>query len=272
MKSAIYHLHIPRTAGTYIFSQLSERFITAIENNNLVPKTVEQQKLLTEIKQLTSYEIYDKFLKPESLPDKNKQRFMFLSGHYAINPLIENTDKYEVFSVVRDPYEHTLSSAAFTCRESGIEFTEDYLDGYVRGEFDAVYNAPFCSGAANIQTKMLTCRLVNLSGSEITDSYGRPSTNVTFIESDLEQVRSVKDIFDGKNIFTFDDRQRLNMWLGTTIYKMFQFSIGEFSNTIINSAERYGLDLNTEQKRIVRTRNELDFELYEYANEIPGHV
>jgi hypothetical protein len=94
--------------------------------------------------------------------------------------------------------------------------------------------------------------------------------NITFLESDLNKYSSIKEIVGDKTILCFDNREYIEKWISDTLFSMLGLRMGWFGGGNVNSSDKHGITLSTEQKRHIRNTSELDFELYEYSKRLSG--
>jgi len=233
--TCLYFLHIPRTSGTYIVDNVRS-FLTGNDYCTDVSVT-------------------------------NTGR-VFIGGHVGTNPFYLNESPFTTFAIVRNPFDQILSTASYAANGEGV-FDNDYLEKFLNGDHLSQVADPFFNGTRNIQTKMLACRVVTLEGfAMITPD--EPPVNVTFLESDLNKYSSIEEIVGDKTILCFDNREYIEQWISDTLFSMLGLRMGWFGGGNVNSSDKHGITLSTEQKRHIRNTSELDFELYEYSKRLSG--
>ena len=232
----LYFLHIPRTSGTYI-----------IDN-------------------VRSFLLGD-----GSVDDLNHTAggWVFTTGHTGMNPYYQTKSAINTFAVVRNPYEQILSTASFMAKQHDEIFDNDFLEKFINREFASRMKDPLFNGTPNVQTKMLSCRVVGLDGF-VMKKRDEPIENITFLESDLQKYSSIEEILGDKTVLCFDNREYIEKWISDTLFSMVGLRMGWFGGGNVNSANRHGITLSAEQKRHIRNTSELDFELYEYSKRISG--
>jgi len=231
----LYFLHIPRTSGTYI-----------VDN-------------------VRSFLLGEGFDDEVSDTDTAK---VFISGHVGMNPYYQDEPSFNTFTIVRNPFDQILSTASYAANSAGV-FDNDFLEKFLNGENLSQVANPLFNGTCNIQTKMLSCRVVTLEGFDMITTE-QPPVNVTFLESDLNKYSSIEEIVGDKTILCFDNREYIEKWISDTLFSMLGSRMGRFGYDTVNSSNRYGIDFSKEQKRHIRDKYELDFELYEYSKRISG--
>lgn len=234
--SCLYFLHIPRTSGTYIIDNVRNLLLGDGSDDDL---------------------------------NHTGGGWVFTTGHTGMNPYYQTKSAINTFAVVRNPYEQILSTASFMAKQHDEVFDNDFLEKFINREFAFRMKDPLFNGTPNVQTKMLSCRVVGLDGF-VMKKRDEPIKNITFIESDLHKYSSIEEVVGDKSILCFDNREYIEKWISDTMFSMVGLRMGRFGGGKLNSADRRGVALSAEQKRHIRNTSELDFELYEYSKRISG--
>ena len=243
----LYHLHIPRTSGKGICDALWRTF----HSQGLVeysPYTQESDLM---------YE------------DEEMSGLPFISGHFAKNPIVENVDGFEVFSIVRDPVEHYVSIAAYISESTDFEMSNEFMDDFMYGNVTPFGANELFSNSGNIQSKMLFCRiaLVDKSFVSLRDGDVVNEKNMVFIESDMPSEGDIKDLIDSLNLFALPDRGMAIDWLEARVLKSHGFSLHKSIHDITNCSKKNGFKPDISHIREIKRRSEIDAYLYELVRE-----
>jgi hypothetical protein len=240
MKSKrLYHLHIPRTSGFGI--------------SNALEKTFSQQ----------GYGIHkptqDVIFSEDTYVD-----FPYISGHFAKNPIANNRNDFEVFSIVRDPVEHYVSVAAYVSESTGFEMSNEYMDEFMYGNITPFGVNELFSNSGNIQSKMMFCRigLAEKSFVSLRDDDVRNEKNIVFIEGDMPNEDGIKESISSMNLFALPDRGIAIDWLEASVLKSHGFSLDKSIYNITNSSKKNGFKPDISHIREIRRRSEIDLYLY----------
>lgn len=249
----LYHLHIPRTSGTGILYAINNSFKihkSKTNTNSFKPPEIFQF-------------VYDHDV---------MQFWPLISGHFAINPIIENKENIDVFSIVRNPIDHFISIAAYRAMSSQEQFDNLFLDKFIEGEYDLPIGCDLFSSRGNLQTKMLTCKSVSIAqfmGEEFIK--GRKDKSIKygiwFVNSDMpknqkELIEKIKTF----KLFEINQRKEINKYLKYQLKEKFDvdfIQLNDFEKT--NSSVRNNVKPSPLQEKEILKRNEMDLILYEYV-------
>lgn len=252
----LYHLHIPRTSGTGILYSIQKSF--ALSKNNK-----EHSKSFPEI-----FEFYY---------DKEKMKnWPLISGHFAINPIIENNQEIDVFSIIRKPVDQFVSIAAYRAMSANKKFDIAVLDEFLEGKEDSPLGCKLFSSDGNLQTKMLTCRIFPIK--EIFEKLGchvlgfNPNP-MFFTESDMptnedELINKIKNI----KLFEINERELINNYLIKQFKEKFKCDFISAGNHKVNSSVRSTVIPSPSQIREIENRNQMDMVLYDYVMSNGGEL
>ena len=243
----LYHLHIPRTSGKGICDALWKTF----DSRGLVEHSLYTQE---------PHLMYE---------EKEMSELPFISGHFAKNPIAENVDGFEVFSMVRDPVEHYVSIAAYISESAGLEMSNEYMNEFIYGNITPFGVNELFSNSGNIQSKMLFCRiaLVDRSFVSLRDGDVVNEKNMVFIESDMPSEGDIKDLIDSMNLFALPDRGMAIDWLDANVHNSHGFHIDESIHNITNRSKKNGFKPDTSHIKEIKRRSEIDSYLYGLVQE-----
>lgn len=247
-KKKLYHLHIPRTSGTGILYALQNSIKTA-NKNNIVPPNPKMFEF-----------VYNK---------ENMSNWSVLSGHFAVNPIFENEDELNVFSIIRNPIEQVISTAAYMAMSNRENFTNEYFEKFLYDKTS--FETHLFSSTGNIQTKMLTSRIVNVKnifGDLVVDENA-----IWFLETDLPKSEN-ELLFKITNIkiFEINSRTQINQWISKNLKDSIDIDFIPIDEEITNSSLKSMFKPSHELIKEVKHRNELDFVLYDYVMSQGGQL
>jgi hypothetical protein len=193
----------------------------------------------------------------------------FISGHFAKNPIVDNADSFEVFSIVRDPVEHYVSVAAYVSTSTGLEMSNEYMDEFMYGNITPFGVNELFSNSGNIQSKMLFCRiaLADKSFVSLRDDDVQNEKNIVFIEEDIPNEDDIKDLIGSMNLFALPDRGAAIDWLGANLLKSHGFSLDKSIYDTTNCSIKNGFKPDISHIREIKRRSEIDEHLYGLVQE-----
>jgi hypothetical protein len=193
----------------------------------------------------------------------------FISGHFAKNPIADNMDGFDVFSIVRDPVEHYVSIAAYVSVSTGLEMSNEYMDEFMYGNITPFGVNELFSNSGNIQSKMLFCRIafVDRPLVSLMDDDVRNEKNIVFIENDMPNENDIKDLIRSMNLFSLSDREMAIDWLGANVLKSHGFSLDKSIHDVTNCSEKNGFKPDISHIREIKRRSEIDEYLYGLVQE-----
>lgn len=241
----LYHLHIPRTSGRSICDALWKTF----HSRGIAEPNIEESPLMYK--------------------EQEMSELSFLSGHFAKNPIVENIDAFEVFSIVRDPVEHYVSIAAYISESTEFEMSNEFMDEFMYGNVTPFGANELFSNSGNIQSKMLFCRIafVDKSFVSLRDGDVVNEKNTVFIESDMPNENDIKDLIGSMNLFPLPDREMAIDWLKARVLKSHGFSLHKSIHDITNHSKKNGFKPDISHIREIKRRSEIDEYLYGLVRE-----
>jgi hypothetical protein len=193
----------------------------------------------------------------------------FISGHFAKNPIVENIDDFEVFSIVRDPVEHYLSIATYVSESTDFEMSNEFMDDFMYGNVTPFGANELFSNSGNIQSKMLFCRIafVDKSFVSLRDGDVVNEKNMVFIENDMPSKDDIKDLIGSMNLFSLPNRGMAIDWLKANVLRSHGFSLDKSIHDITNCSKKNGFKPDISHIREIKRRSEIDAYLYGLVQE-----
>ncbi len=237
MGTSIYHNHVPRTSGTDILYEL-QRAVRASHGaaTLYVPGVLEF--------------FYDK---------QKTESFDIITGHFASNPVRE-LDSVTVFSLVRNPFDQYISTAAYRFFTDNVEMTSHDLDRFIDGEFDTFGAFQGFSGCDSPQSKFLAAKLVHMLD-EKTDS-----DMYSFVD-EPQCLDDVRPFIDNSIVGTLENRSLVIERLNAVLLKKFGIKINTNINRT-NTTVPLKFTVSSSQKKKIAEKLELDEQVYEYVKTI----
>lgn len=227
---SIYHLHIPRTSGIYVSS-------------NIVPYLISNK--------IEHYASNRSIIDPEKI--KNSK---FVSGHFGLMPL-DYMNNPEVFVLVRDPVERFISYFNYT---TGLikSKSEAYqkLDYWLYGDQSNIQS--------NSQSKFLTGYMNYEKFNLGVNQFQNAVYNNWFIEKYSLDINTIKANIDSFNVFTLDNQASFINHLNKSLYKEFNFKTFKY-NEKYNSAPDIGVSFSKSHIEKIQELNSIDMEMYDYV-------
>lgn len=249
-KPKLYHLHIPRTGGTNILYAMQKSF--GIDANMAWPG------------------IFEFIYNHEKLKNNG-----FISGHFALNPILQNHE-IKTFSVVREPIDHFISVAAYRAASNNKEFNNKTLDAFLEEYQLFCFSSDVFGLSGNLQTKHLTCRLINFRElftdkdvaelKTTTGTVGNIEESIIFEEGSFpaDEAELLKKIENIK-LFKFYERDKINSYLHQVLNNVFGVQFCGISKNQVNSSVRNMMMPSPQQIREIENRCKMDLILYEHV-------
>lgn len=227
---SIYHLHVPRTSGTYI-------------KNNVLPHLITGG--------------VEHFASNRSYIDTNLiKNSKFVIGHFGLMPLDYMNDP-EVFCILRDPVERFISDFKYmvniTDRRGSVEEKLNHLLYENQSEMQSNVQSKFLSGKTNIAK-------FNIEPAR----YVHSARNTWFIEDYSKDINTIKRNIDRFNCYTMDNHEAFKIDFNNSLNKNFGFKTFKHSDKT-NESKDVGISLTKEQIDRIYELNSLDMEVYEYV-------
>jgi hypothetical protein len=194
----------------------------------------------------------------------------YISGHFGINPIIENEYNLDVMSIVRDPIDHYLSVAAYVAATAQMKMSNDFLEEFLYGYVTPFGSNELFSSSGNIQSKMLFCRIAIADSSVVAvrDGDVANESNLVFIESDMPDEKKIADKIKLFNIFTLQNRHKAVSWLDNKIFNLYGFRIDSSINLVSNCSNNSGFTPDKSHIKEIESRSQIDRHLYQVVLEM----
>lgn len=225
-----HHNHIPRTAGTFIYTPIASL--------------------------LTSRGIdYSIVFQNSNIDDEKLKRSKYIFGHIGSYPqtILENVC---TFTVIRNPVDRFISTFNFFSEnifntKPTIELLEHWL-------YDPVYS----EAHSNIQSKFLT----GSSNRDLWNVSTRPErvSKGWMIENYSTDIKSIINRIDAMKAVSFENTDMLLDWLAEINDKEYGFRLYNRRNPINESSPLDFIIPKSLQSRIEEL-NSIDFHVYEYV-------
>jgi hypothetical protein len=236
VSTSIYHNHVPRTSGTDILYELQRAVRDSHGAATLyVPGVLEF--------------FYDK---------QKTESFDIITGHFASNPIRE-LDNVTIFSLVRNPFDQYISTAAYRFLTDNVEMTSHDLDRFIGGEFDTFGAFQGFSGCDNPQSKFLAAKLVHMYDESGNDMY-------SFVD-EPRCLSDVRQFIDNCIVGTLENRNLVIERLNAVLLKKFGVKINTNTNRT-NTTVPLKFTISASQKKKIAEKLELDEQVYEYVRAI----
>jgi hypothetical protein len=240
----IYHLHIPRTSGTEILTEVQRAEAACAQH-------ADNLNYFAKLKVYVPGEY--EFIFPT---EPETESYNFFTGHFAANP-VQDLDNPIVFALMRDPVSQYLSTITYRCLRNGVVPTRELVDKHINSYFySSDVHEPLFNGAPNAQSKFMVSRLV-----EVYDQHADVTRSV-FEDKELD-INEVKDFVDNHIVGTLASRHLVIDRVNVSMLK--QFGVKLNSNTTkVNTSQPIKFDLTDSQLKKIKEKTQVDEEIYQY--------
>ena len=245
----LYFLHIPKTSGTKM-----------------------QHDILAASKSINKVKVYipgdfEFVFNPEIANSHN-----IICGHFARNP-IDVISELTTFSMIREPFDQYLSSAKYAATQSGVDFSERFLDSFLSNdnEFDTEFEG--MSGCDNPQSCFLFSKIACIKHESFIDSYGNssPSRYQSFFLEKPKSYLELSERLGGIIIGTLENRDFFVERINKILFGLYGIKMA-YSNSIINSTPKPTFKISKTHKSKILEKIELDIELYAKIKELENEL
>ena len=229
---SMYHLHVPRTSGTYVKNNVLPHLITGgVEHFASNRSQIDLEQI------------------------KNSK---FVIGHFGLMPIDYMTD-VDVFCILRDPVERFISDFKYTSKITERNGTAEEKLNHLLYENQSDLQS-------NIQSKFLSGR-INVDKFNLDPArYIHSSRNGWFIENYSKDINVIKRNIDKINCYTMDNHSRFKSDFNKSLNKNFGFTTFKHDDKA-NQSQDVGISLTKSQISRIEDLNRLDMEVYEYVRQ-----
>jgi len=245
----LYFLHIPKTSGTKM-----------------------QHDILAASKSINKAKVYipgdfEFVFNPEIANSYN-----IICGHFARNP-IDVINGLTTFSMIREPFDQYLSLAKYAAAQSGVKFSEEFLDLFLSN--DNEFNTQFegMSGCDNPQSCFLFSKIACIEHQSPVDSYGNlpESKYQSFFVEKPTSYSELSERLDGIMIGTTENRALLVERVNNILFNLYGIKMAH-SNSVINSTPKPTFKISKKHKSKILEKTEIDIELYTKIKELENEL
>ena len=252
----LYFLHIPKTSGIKMQYELIDASLGSLSKREI--KVYAQDANRSEHRGGKFEFVFD-----PSIADS----YDIICGHFARNP-IALVDDLITFSIIREPFEQYLSLAKYAAVQSGIDFTEEFLDSFLNN--DDEFNTQFegISGCDNPQSCFLFSKIACIENEPYFDSYGNlveAKYQAFFVEKPKSYSELSKRL--GKIIIgTLENRTFFVERINNILFDLYGIKISN-NDSVINETPKPTFRISKQHKSKIYSKIEIDLELYEKIKE-----
>ena len=252
----LYFLHIPKTSGIKMQYELIDASLGSLSKREI--KVYAQDANRSEHRGDKFEFVFD-----PSIADS----YDIICGHFARNP-IALVDDLITFSIIREPFEQYLSLAKYAAVQSGIDFTEEFLDSFLNN--DDEFNTQFegISGCDNPQSCFLFSKIACIENEPYFDSYG-DLVEAKYQAFFVEKPKSYSELSErlGKIIIgTLENRAFFVERINNILFDLYGIKISN-NDSVINETPKPTFRISKQHKSKIYSKIEIDLELYEKIKE-----
>jgi hypothetical protein len=225
-----HHNHIPRTAGTFIYSEI----LPFLKSKGIDYSITFQNK-----------NINDDYIKSSS----------YIFGHIGCYPELLGT-KTSSFAIIREPSERFISTFNFFSENIfNIKPTIDILEKWL---YDPVYSDKH----SNLQSKFLT-------GSSNKKKWNNSTRqerviNGWMIEGFSTDIEHIKNKIDTMKIATLENKDMLLDWISNESLKEYGFKLYTRRDPI-NESSALDFKIPESMLKQIKELNSIDYHIYDYV-------
>lgn len=230
---SIYHLHIPRTSGSYV-------------RNNIVPSLITNS-----IQHFASNRT--------EIDIKHIQDSKFVSGHFGRMPL-KYMDSPKVFCIIRDPVERFISYFKYTTGYiTSKEAAENNLNIWLYGEQS--------KRQSNLQSKFLTGEIDVSEFNKNIGNFDAFIDNEWHLKNYSLDIDKIKESINGMNVYTMENHDQFIFDINNELEKQFGFKSFKY-NDKSNCSPDVKVNISEDHLKRIRELNLIDYEVYDYVRSI----
>jgi hypothetical protein len=247
----LYFLHIPKTSGIKMQYELIDASSKSLSKNK--PKVYSQDANRPERRGGKFEFVFD-----PSIADS----YDIICGHFARNP-IALVDDLITFSIIREPFEQYLSLAKYAAVQSGVDFTEEFLDSFLNN--DDEFNTQFegISGCNNPQSCFLFSKIACIENEPYIGSYGN-LVEARYQAFFVEKPKSYSELTGRLSkiiIGTLENRASFVERINKILFDLYGIKISN-NNAVINETPKPAFIISKQHKKEINSKIQLDLELY----------
>jgi|LakMenE18May11ns_1017448.scaffolds.fasta_scaffold9745406_1 hypothetical protein len=252
----LYFLHIPKTSGIKMQYELIDASSKSLLKNK--PKVYAQDANRSQHKGDKFEFVFD-----PSIADS----YDIICGHFARNP-IAIVDDLITFSIIREPFEQYLSLAKYAAVQSGVNFTEEFLDSFLNN--DDEFNTQFegISGCNNPQSCFLFSKIACIENEPYINSYGN-LVEARYQAFFVEKPKSYSELNERLSkiiIGTLENRTFFVERINKLLFDLYGIKISN-NDSVINETPKPTFRISKQHKSKIYSKIELDIELYNKIKE-----
>ena len=245
----LYFLHIPKTSGTKM-----------------------QHDILDASKSINKVKVYipgdfEFVFNPEIANSHN-----IICGHFARNP-IDVISELTTFSMIREPFGQYLSLAKYAAAQSGVKFSEEFLDLFLSNDNEFSTQFEGMSGCDNPQSCFLFSKIACIEHQSPVDSYGNlpESKYQSFFVEKPTSYSELSERLDGIVIGTMDDRALFVERINQILFDLHGIKMIN-NNLKINPTPKHQFKISKNHKLKIHEKIAIDIELYAKIKELKNEI
>jgi|LakMenE18May11ns_1017448.scaffolds.fasta_scaffold9897874_2 hypothetical protein len=252
----VYFLHIPKTSGM----KMQYDLLAASQSAN--SKNFPNAYIQDVAKAVYIPGEFEFVFNPEIAESHN-----IICGHFARNP-ISVIEELVTFSMVREPFEQYLSLAKYAAMQSGVDFTEEFLDLFLSN--DNEFNTQFegMSGCENPQSCFLFSKIACIKHEPYFDEYGNlvETRYQSFFVEKPKSYSELSEKLDGIIVGTVENRARFVETINDILFDLYGIKISN-NDSVVNGTPKPTFKISKQHKSVIYSKIEIDIELYEKIKE-----
>jgi len=188
--------------------------------------------------------------------------YNIICGHFARNP-ISIIDELITFSLIREPFEQYLSTAKYAAMQSGVNFTEEFLDLFLSRDNEVNTQFEGMSGCDNPQSCFLFSKIACIEHEPYLDLYGNlvEARYQSFFVEKPKSYLELSERLDGIIIGTVENRTLFVERINNILFDLYGIKISN-NNSVVNETPKPTFQISKQHKKEINSRIQLDLELY----------
>jgi hypothetical protein len=247
----VYFLHIPKTSG------MKMQYDLLAASKSATSKNFPNAYIQDAAKAVYIPGEFEFVFNPEIAESHN-----IICGHFARNP-ISVIEELITFSMVREPFEQYLSLAKYAAMQSGVDFTEEFLDLFLSN--DNEFNTQFegMSGCENPQSCFLFSKIACIKHEPYFDEYGNlvEAGYQSFFVEKPNSYSELSEKLNGIIIGTVENRAFFVEKINKILFDLYGIKISN-NNSIVNETPKLTFKISKQHKKEINFKIQLDLELY----------